>query len=340
MEPAIPHETPPTGAAIESLVDGAGIGYAWVSLEGRILAANDALHHMLGRHRPSLRNCQLSVLGNLADGEPLQGRFDAYRNGLSDLRRTLFRLATTDGASSLATITIQNATASGGFPDGHELLVIDAAGTQPLAAEAMQAEFVTRDHPALVTREASYFAHQVFHDPLTELANRRLLINRLRQALDRARPTRDAVAVAMLDLDGFKPINDSLGYTAGDELLREVARRLQACVRGIDTVARWGGDEFMFVLPLVMDEEGARSAAARMLGALTPPITVRDQRVRLRASVGIALFPQHASDADELLVRADAAMFAAKRDGGGIRVFCPDVQPGSTSSERALRSPR
>ena len=336
MDPAIPHETPPTGAAIESLLDGAGIGYAQISADGRMLAANDTLHRMLGRHRPSLRDCQVGVLGSCEDGEPLQQRFEAYRNGRSDLSRTPIRLASSGSGPRLATVTIQSVPASGGFPDGHTLLVLDATATKPVAAEAMQVEMVMRDHAALVTREASYFAHQVFHDPLTGLANRRLLTNRLRQVLERARPNRDPVAVAMLDLDGFKPINDSLGNAAGDELLRDVARRLQACVRSIDTVARWGGDEFMFVFPLVMGEDGARSAAARMFGALTPPITVRDQQVRLRASVGIALFPRHGSDPDKLLGHADAAMFAAKRDGGGLRVFGPGIQPGPASSEPAL----
>ncbi len=165
-------------------------------------------------------------------------------------------------------------------------------------------------------------SHQASHDPLTGLPNRTLLIDRLETALDgRIAPPRGLAAI-LIDLDGFKNVNDSLGHGAGDELLRAVAQRLLGCLRKGDTAARLGGDEFA-VLAVVESVEQAAVAGQRILDVLHRPFTVAGQEVRISASVGIT---QHAGfgTAEELLRDADIAMYVAKNTGKGrLEIFDP-----------------
>jgi diguanylate cyclase (GGDEF)-like protein/PAS domain S-box-containing protein len=157
-------------------------------------------------------------------------------------------------------------------------------------------------------------AYQAFHDDLTGLANRGLLRDRLEHALARSRRSAVTVAVLFCDLDGFKMINDTLGHDAGDLLLVDVAARFQVHVREGDTVARLGGDEFAIVLDETTPEDAAR-LAQRFLDALRDPFTINGREIFVRASIGIAHNLDDALDADELLCRADIAMYAAKARG-------------------------
>jgi diguanylate cyclase (GGDEF)-like protein/PAS domain S-box-containing protein len=167
-------------------------------------------------------------------------------------------------------------------------------------------------------------AHQAFHDPVTNLANRALFVERVRHALTRTRRGDGAVAVVFLDVDDFKTINDSLGHAAGDQVLVEVARRLDASIRGSDTAARFGGDEFAVLLEDVESVQEAADAAERILEAFTEPLELDQKQLLLRASVGIAVADNPGTDADDLVRNADAAMYIAKRDGkGGYRLFEP-----------------
>jgi diguanylate cyclase (GGDEF)-like protein len=157
-------------------------------------------------------------------------------------------------------------------------------------------------------------AHQAFHDSLTGLANRALLRDRLEHAIARSRRSAAIVAVLFCDLDGFKMINDTLGHDSGDVLLVEVASRLERSVRDGDTVARLGGDEFAIVL----DDTNPRDAAAmaqRIIDTLRDPFVINGREIFVRASLGIADNHLDALDADELLCRADIAMYAAKGRG-------------------------
>ncbi|MDX6697250.1 MAG: hypothetical protein QOE65_647 [Solirubrobacteraceae bacterium] len=163
--------------------------------------------------------------------------------------------------------------------------------------------------------------HQAFHDGLTELANRALLLDRAHHALARARRDGGRVSVLYLDLDDFKGINDSLGHSSGDEVLVEVARRLQATVRVADTVARLGGDEFAVLLE-GCDSARAVATAQRLLEVLAPSFRMTARELSIRASVGVATSEPGAADADELLRYADVAMYAAKEQPrGGYHVF-------------------
>ncbi|MFZ5556595.1 MAG: diguanylate cyclase domain-containing protein [Pseudomonadota bacterium] len=154
-------------------------------------------------------------------------------------------------------------------------------------------------------------------DALTGLPNRVLLHDRLQQALHQAQRHRRRAAVLFLDLDGFKEVNDRHGHEAGDALLKEVASRLNASVRREDTVARLGGDEFVVLLPVVNGAEGAARAAEKVLAALQLPFRIRGAPADVGASIGIALYPDHAEDGSTLLKHADAAMYRAKAAGRG-----------------------
>jgi diguanylate cyclase (GGDEF)-like protein/PAS domain S-box-containing protein len=161
-------------------------------------------------------------------------------------------------------------------------------------------------------------AHQALHDPLTGLANRTLFVDRLKQAIQSARREQKRVALVMLDLDQFKPLNDVFGHAVGDAALKKFAARLASGLRATDTVARLGGDEFAWILPGV----SGRAAAERMVRKLLLGLKVRfsnaGQSVSVRASAGMALYPDDGGDADQLMRRADESLYSAKRAGGGF----------------------
>lgn len=179
---------------------------------------------------------------------------------------------------------------------------------------------ILRDNTERKRTQAS-LCDQAFHDALTGLPNRLLLTDRFRQALLSARRTGSSFAVLMLDLDGFKQINDALGHAAGDAVLRQVAQRLRAAVRESDTVARLGGDEFLLLLSTGEWHGGAEDVTKRVMNELTSPMPVAGRTVNVRASAGVALFPEHGEDMETLVQRADTAMYQAKRRGGGYELF-------------------
>jgi len=160
------------------------------------------------------------------------------------------------------------------------------------------------------------------NDPLTGLANRRLLAERMSMALAHARRNKGAMAVVYLDLDGFKQINDTLGHGAGDALLKMVAGRLVATVREEDTVARLGGDEFMIALWDVRSAERAATVALKVIEAVSQPFAIDGHTVSVTTSAGIAIYPDHGEDADTLMKSADLALYEAKRAGkNAYRIF-------------------
>jgi diguanylate cyclase (GGDEF)-like protein/hemerythrin-like metal-binding protein len=155
------------------------------------------------------------------------------------------------------------------------------------------------------------------HDPLTGLPNRVLLQDRVRLALLETRRDHGLLAVMVLDLDQFKPVNDLYGHRVGDEVLRVAARRFTRCARATDTIARIGGDEFVMVAPVARREDAAL-LAGRVVQALGEPIRVGERLHPLGVSVGISVSPDDGDDLDELFVRADAAMYRAKRAGSHV----------------------
>lgn len=200
---------------------------------------------------------------------------------------------------------------------------------------------VTRDVTDRVTFEEE-LERQALYDTLTGLPNRTLLRDRLAHALDRSRRENTGTAVLFIDLDDFKRVNDTLGHAAGDEVLRQVADRLQGCLRERDTVARLGGDEFAAILEDTEKAADAAASAERVLEALASPVTVRGTSTRIGASIGIAPLGDLRVDADDLLRFSDMAMYRAKAEGGGtFRIFEPEEdfsESGGLHEEYELRN--
>ncbi|HYC61933.1 MAG TPA: EAL domain-containing protein [Thermoanaerobaculia bacterium] len=161
-----------------------------------------------------------------------------------------------------------------------------------------------------------------YHDVLTHLPNRKLFTDRLRHGLTRAKRNNKAVAVMFIDVDHFKTINDTLGHTAGDELLLEMARRLRECVRDDDTVARLGGDEFTIILSELRQPEDAVGVAQKILETVQEPLTIGGMPIVVSASIGIALYPEDGHDPESLLRNADSAMYRAKEEGRNTYQLC------------------
>jgi diguanylate cyclase (GGDEF)-like protein len=175
-----------------------------------------------------------------------------------------------------------------------------------------------RANEALVLADQKLLENEAHHDHLTGLANRYLLVDRMRQSMSRCLRHEDHMAVCLLDLDGFKSINDRMGHAAGDVLLIEVAHRLEACVRAGDTVARLGGDEFVLLLEQTQTSQACELLLQRVLESLHQAFFIHDQKVYVGASIGVTYYPHHGADDRDsatLLVEADRAMYESKRAG-------------------------
>jgi len=171
-------------------------------------------------------------------------------------------------------------------------------------------------------RDQEQLQWQANYDPLTELPNRNLLVDRAGRAIEYAKRDRHKVGLLFLDLDQFKAINDSLGHAAGDEVLRQVARRISSCVRSIDTVARFGGDEFVIVVDQIHSETDLARIATKILGALQQGIPIAENEdVVLGANIGATLYPDSSGDIDTMLRDAGTAMHLAKAQGRNLLNF-------------------
>lgn len=172
-------------------------------------------------------------------------------------------------------------------------------------------------------------------DALTDTPNRALMLDRLVNAIALARRHRSRIAVLFIDLDRFKQINDSLGHAVGDEVLQLVARRLEDVVRDSDTVSRHGGDEFLVLLTEVSQPSDAKQIAEKMISTLATPYSVGGHELSLSPSIGIAIFPEDGEHATTLISRADAAMYRAKRRGGGDFEFYSAAIPSDRAQQPA-----
>jgi diguanylate cyclase (GGDEF)-like protein len=168
-------------------------------------------------------------------------------------------------------------------------------------------------------RVEEHFKHLATHDPLTGLPNRALFYDRLSQAICHTERNRVSniqkwkSAIMLIDLNGFKPINDNLGHAQGDAVLQMTAQRLQSVLRESDTVARIGGDEFITIIEGISQPEDCLVVAEKILHVLGKPVSLQTEEVCLGASIGVSIFPDDAADAETLIQRADAAMYNAKR---------------------------
>ncbi len=217
--------------------------------------------------------------------------------------------------------------------DGHESEIEDsAAPIHDKDGRLTGAVIVFRDVGAALetSRQMSRLAQ---HDVLTGLPNRLLLHDRLTEAIALGHRHNKPLAVCFLDVDGFKGVNDSLGHAAADEVLQSIAFRLTGALRQSDTVSRISGDEFVIVLSEIERVEDAAFVANKLLQAIAAPHHVESQDVRVTASLGVSLYPDHGQDADTLITNADAAMYHAKRAGAGhYKLF--DIGMKARAAER------
>lgn len=176
-------------------------------------------------------------------------------------------------------------------------------------------------------KEREFELDRIAHyDALTGIPNRKLFADRMKQALAQAKRSDTSIAVCYIDLDGFKPVNDRHGHKAGDTLLIEIARRLQASVRSVDTLARIGGDEFVMLLVSIASMDECKVTLDRVLLSIQEPLSIGECDVSVSASIGIAIYPQDAVDSDLLLRQADQAMYRAKQQGRNKYIFSSDEQ--------------
>lgn len=196
------------------------------------------------------------------------------------------------------------------------MLMAGSRGFRPHETELL--EFVSVQVAAAIDRRQllEQLRHLALYDALTRLANRELFHDRIRRALHRNRRGKGALALLFIDLDKFKEINDRFGHAGGDTLLQHVSRRILRGVRESDTVARFGGDEFVVLLEDIESGQWVRGVADNILQTLDQPFELAGETVRISASIGLALSPEHGEDEKQLLRRADEAMYAAKSAGG------------------------
>lgn len=282
-------------ARTEALLDAqsrADIGL-FVIEEGRIVFANDALCRLFGY--------TLEEVQALPSFLELAHPIDRERIAQNHQRRLMGEL----------------------FPNRYDIAIITKAGERR-EVEIIASPISTNGRPGMLVvtvdiserkRVEAHVQYLALHDALTGLANRALFFDRLNGAIVTARRKEGTFALLYLDLDNFKPINDTYGHEVGDLALRSVAERLRNCVRESDTVARLGGDEFVLLVNDTADEGAAAIVAEKANAALTRPLPIDSCRHTISASIGIALYPRHGEDADSLMRRADAAMYGAKRLG-------------------------
>ena len=227
------------------------------------------------------------------------------------------KVVETHGYLSVLAVTAQPA---------HKLRALQGGAKDFVSKPFDLAELLMRVHNMLEVRllheaartHGEMLESLALHDQLTGLANRRLLADRMSMALVHARRNRSAMAVVYLDLDGFKQINDTLGHGAGDILLTMVAKRVVGMVREEDTVARWGGDEFILVLWHISGPDYAATVALKVIEALSQPFRIDGHTVSITTSAGIGIYPVHGEDVDTLTKSADLALYEAKRAGKNV----------------------
>jgi diguanylate cyclase (GGDEF)-like protein/PAS domain S-box-containing protein len=258
---------------------------------------NPAIETLLG-YRPQELYDDPGLVGDILHPEDRARARELGRVGTSASETVLLRMTRRDGVMV--------------WTEHRVAPVRDAQGA------TIALEGIARDVTALKVKEA-LLSHRALHDPLTGLANRVLLLDRLEHALARTRRHPSHLAVLYLDLDRFKTVNDNLGHSLGDRLLGVVARRLQETIRPSDSLARLGGDEFAAVLPDLRDPHEALQIAERMLAAVAMPVDLGEGELVTTVSIGVADAGTGAASAAELLRRADFAMYAAK-DRGRARV--------------------
>ncbi len=282
-----------------AIIQNAPIGMALISLDGRFLDSNQSLSRITGYTKQELEELTFQEITHPEDLESGLTQLQRLLEGSRDTVQIEKRYVKKDAQCVWVQITTS----------------LQRDGERRPLCYIAQIEDVSekRENQAKIERLAHY-------DPLTGLPNRRLLLDRLHQAVAQASRHGRAISLLFLDLDGFKDVNDAFGHAVGDEVLKAVAERLTDCVRKGDTVARLGGDEFIVVLPEVRTRANAALVAEKILRAMNAPL--EKIAAAIGTSIGIALLPTGGTnDAESLMKQADTAMYAAKEAGRGRYCF-------------------
>lgn len=289
-----------------------------VEPEGRFTFVNDRACQMLGYDRRELIGQHYSILVHEEDFARARYAFNERRSGDRASRDVELRMTCRPNTSSVD------------HPREPSLVVsLNAVGMHSEQAEHGAPRYmgtygIARDITARKQAEA-VILHQAYHDVLTNLPNRLLFRDRLGQALLQSRRNGTELAVMFIDLDRFKHVNDTFGHDKGDALLLQVTARLKSCLRKGDTLARQGGDEFTVVLPDLHARDDARKVADKFLECLNLPFELGQNTVTISASIGIAVFPHDGETIDELMRRADVAMYHIKGQGKNGQAFYADT---------------
>jgi two-component system cell cycle response regulator len=293
-------------------------------LHGKILIVDDQKVNVLLLEQMLGRAGYLSITSTMDPGQVCQlhreNRYDLILLDLVMPGTDGFQImeglkeVETDGYTPVLAVTAHPA---------HKLRALQCGAKDFISKPFDLAEVLMRVHNMLEVRLLHVAARThgkileslALKDPLTGLANRRLLAERMAMALDHARRNQSAIAVVYLDLDGFRQINNTLGHAAGDILLKMVAERLVATVREEDTVARLGGDEFIIGLWHLSSADDAATVASKMIAVVSQPYAIEGHTVSITASAGIGIYPLHGEDADTLIRSADRALYETKRAG-------------------------
>lgn len=282
-----------------------------LDLSGKFTLANHRLVELTGHAHPALLGSSFTKIFSNAS--------------MLDAKRNVSEAIGSGGAERRFEARIAHA-------EGHERIV--SCSLMPLVRGGRTVGLVGTAEDVTERRLAERrIEHLAYHDPLTNLPNRRLLSDRLSVALSQASRDDRIVAVLFLDLDRFKAINDSLGHRTGDSLLQELGSRLRACVRAGDTVARMGGDEFVVVIPSLTDTAAAIAIADQILEAVRVPFAVDGRELVITGCIGMSIYPHHAIESEALVRQADVALFECKRRGrDGWRMY--DASMSTRSYER------
>lgn len=285
----------------KNLFELAPVGYLFLTPVGQVQEANLAAARLFGQPGALLTRSNVQVFVRNEDRAAVRAHLQRVTTGESDALEV--RALHSDGRQVPVSIRSTAILDAEGVVAGLHMAVMDISSHKDAEMELRRA----RDH----------LQHLAHHDPLTALPNRSLFADRLRQALMRAQRRMSCVALLFIDIDRFKFINDSLGHQVGDQFLCEIARRIRASVRAVDTVARIGGDEFTVILERIDHRGQAEEVARKILDALRLPVALGSQghRVPVSSSIGIAMYPEDGTSGEELFLHADTAMFAAKEQG-------------------------
>jgi diguanylate cyclase len=294
-------------ARFEAIYSGALTGVMVMSADGHIVDANPTMVRMLGLERADQVPAHLSQhLDPEERDQVIASVRDLFAGDSSSLRIDT-RLRRVDGAPIWISVSLSIVRDSDGRPSFGVAMVQDDT-ERKMAEEAL-------------LRQSELNEHQALHDSLTDLPNRTLFRDRIEQAIAMAEREGGHLAVAMMDLDRFKDVNDSLGHHAGDALLVEIGRRLRSTLRCSDTVARLGGDEFGVLISKPRSARDVVVVIEKVRAALEQPVVVDGLSLPAEGSIGIAMFPKHGRDVDTLLRHADVAMYSAKEEKAGYLFY-------------------